>query len=139
MKKKRILWIIIAIFLVYTCCTYSGAMKLRAFLITKDLSVYMNSIHVSAFGKLYYVFKKQCLPMIQGMRLVFSNVTGILFLCMWNMSDFHKKTHCIVCLFVNLHMTLNNCGNHIRCQLRIIIAYDVLVIINHFDFLTCLG
>ena len=28
--------------------------------------------------------------MIQGMRLVFSNVTGILFLCMWNMSDFHK-------------------------------------------------
>ena len=55
MKKKRILWIIIAIFLVYTCCTYSGAMKLRAFLITKDPSVYMNSIHVSAFGKPYYV------------------------------------------------------------------------------------
>lgn len=61
MKKKRILWIIIAIFLVYTCCTYSGAMKLRAFLITKDLSVYMNSIHMSAFGKPYYVFQKAML------------------------------------------------------------------------------
>ena len=58
MKKKRILWIIIAIFLVYTCCTYSGAMKLRAFLITKDLSVYMNSIHVSANGKPNYVYQK---------------------------------------------------------------------------------
>lgn len=90
MKKKRILWIIIAIFLVYTCCTYSGAMKLRAFLITKDPSVYMNSIHVSALENRIMSFKKQCLPMIQGMRLVFSNVTAILFLCMWNMTDFHK-------------------------------------------------
>lgn len=71
MKKKRILWIIIAIFLVYTCCTYSGAMKLRAFLITKDLSVYMNSIHVSAFGKLYYVFQKAMLAHDTG------NATGV--------------------------------------------------------------
>ena len=61
MKKKRILWTITAFFLVYTCCTYSGAMKFQAFLITKNPSVYMNSIHVSVFGKPYYIFQKAML------------------------------------------------------------------------------
>lgn len=59
MKRKRILLTALAVFLIYTCCTASGAMKLQALIISRNPAVYFNSTEISYLGKPYYTFQHE--------------------------------------------------------------------------------
>lgn len=59
MKRKRILFAVLAGFLVYTCCSTSGAMKLQALIISRNPAVYFNSTEISYLGKPYYTFQNE--------------------------------------------------------------------------------
>ena len=59
MKRKRILFTALAVYLIYTCCTTSGAIKLQALIISRNPAVYLNSTEISYFGKPYYTFQNE--------------------------------------------------------------------------------
>lgn len=57
MKKKHVAIGILSLFLIYTVCTASGAMKLRALFITKNPLIYFsNTAQSENFGAPYYTF-----------------------------------------------------------------------------------
>lgn len=59
MKRKRLPFAVFSAFVLYSCCTVSGAVKLQALLISRNPMVYLNRTELSYFGEPYYCFTQE--------------------------------------------------------------------------------
>lgn len=54
-KLRKIIIGILLIFILYSTCTIPGAMKLKAFIISRNPLVYTSNFQLSSYGEPYYV------------------------------------------------------------------------------------